>query len=80
VNGLLIQTDSQHEAGSITDKLEKVLRGMLDTTCHITSSCEFFITLYLNQCASKFDAVIVQTWPPLNIRKQFFCLFFFIAQ
>ena len=27
VNGLLIRTDSQQEAGSITDKLEQVLQG-----------------------------------------------------
>ena len=29
VNGLLIRTDSQQEAGSITDKLEQVLQGVL---------------------------------------------------
>ena len=28
VNGLLIRTDSQQEAGSITDKLEQVLQGI----------------------------------------------------
>ena len=27
MNGLLIRTDSQQEAGSITDKLEQVLQG-----------------------------------------------------
>ena len=29
MNGLLIRTDSQQEAGSITDKLEQVLQGTL---------------------------------------------------
>lgn len=40
MNGLLIRTDSQQEAGSITDKLEQVLQGVLYTyvcICNIMS-------------------------------------------